>query len=61
VESLPSWPTGVLIGKIGDKIFNIGKGRTIYSSEGGKPYLSINDNHNGLYVNDESLCVGVSK
>jgi hypothetical protein len=60
VEYLPNAPTGALIGRVGDHVFHIGQGRTIFAETGGTLALAINDAPSGLYDNDGVLTVRVS-
>lgn len=60
VEPLPDFPSGGLIGKIGNQIFGIGKGTTLLAEQLGTFYLRINDGDLGLYDNVGELVIDIN-
>ena len=51
----------MLIGLIGDMVFEMGAGATIYSTDSGNLYLGMNDTKGGMYDNEGILQVKITR
>jgi hypothetical protein len=61
LEPLPLVPAGALVGRIGGMIFEVGNEKEMVANESGNLFLRINDVDGGLFDNDGSLSVKVTK
>jgi hypothetical protein len=59
VEPLPGSPSGALIARVGDLVFEVGAGITVRVRQSGALALRINDGDSGLYDNQGALLVKV--
>ena len=59
-EPLPSAPSGALIGRLGDRLFLIGRGVTFVAQQDGQLFLRMNDDIYGMNDNDGSLTVNIT-